>query len=428
MEKEQRKQRVQRISLVEQVTVRTSRKEDIDRERVLLEIYLMEKRSEIRTINKAMREQQKSLKLLIEILKKENWILEKSLKTTEEKSAEDRILFEKANKSKRENISAIETLNEAKKALKREATTRQYELTEYKRYYNILYKLSPPEWREAQEAKVQSDGDTKQGVKSSPGRELPSIREPTMSSAHSHTLACSVPLLQEKSELYFSDPQQLLDVRMELTAQTLSLIDHSTRADKTVEKLRQAKETTLKKNEEEDRKMTMQVNDMKDRLDQEKERVANLQRKVQLYDSLKATDQDVMLDALDVKVTDVYSCCVDRRLTNLTALEKLSIFEYRMYSLLQQIEKMPEDVLKALRQIKDSKRKHRLLEEKLRLEREKQREMMEKCRKRSQCDPHKKSGRKLLPRCIPVQRKIQVSEDDSTAEEELRAYLFTEDV
>ncbi len=57
----------------------------------------------------------------------------------------------------------------------------------------------------------------------------------------------TLPLLQDKLELYFSDPHQLLDLVMELTEQNLSLIQNSVRVDETLEELRQAAETTLKK-------------------------------------------------------------------------------------------------------------------------------------------------------------------------------------
>ncbi len=71
--------------------------------------------------------------------------------------------------------------------------------------------------------------------------------------------------------------------------------------------------------------------------------------------------QDVLLNALDMKVTEVYHCCVDRRLTNLSTLEKLSCVEYRMSSLLEVIESIPKESLETLRQIKDSERRSRFV-------------------------------------------------------------------
>lgn len=50
--------------------------------------------------------------------------------------------------------------------------------------------------------------------------------------------------LQLKLDLYFTDPQQLLDVVTELTQQNLSLFNISTTVEKTLKDLQQTIETT----------------------------------------------------------------------------------------------------------------------------------------------------------------------------------------
>ncbi|XP_029295926.1 cilia- and flagella-associated protein 100-like [Cottoperca gobio] len=391
------------------------------------------------------------LKQLEQNLEKNVSIFEQSLKKIEKKYVDARILFEKG----KEKNFAIEKLTDEIGTIKvfrlhSELVKVEDVLNKYKRYKNILFKLSSPEWQEAQEAealkaKVLSDGDaqdeqnrpqesslitgSERGLESSPAGVLPST---TLSSAHNDTLVTHCKLdsesseYKEKLELYFSDPQQLLDLMMELTEQNLSLLQNSTRFDETLLLLRQAMETTSKKMKEDDEKLTVQVNDMKDSIDEEKERAATLKKKVQLHDSLQTDDQDAMLDALGVKVTEVHRCFIDSRLTNLSTLEKLSSVEYRMSLLLQLVESIPEENLETLRQIKDSERRSRLREEKLRLEMEKQKERMLKFQQRSLDDTKKISGRKLMPRSSPVEQKIKVSDEDNIpAEEELHAYLFT---
>lgn len=54
-------------------------------------------------------------------------------------------------------------------------------------------------------------------------------------------------LLQDEPELYFTNPQQLLDLVTELTEQNLSLIQNSTRVEETLEELQQSLEITRKK-------------------------------------------------------------------------------------------------------------------------------------------------------------------------------------
>lgn len=50
--------------------------------------------------------------------------------------------------------------------------------------------------------------------------------------------------LQVELDLYFTDPQQLLDVVTELTQQNLSLFNISTTVEKTLKELQQSIETT----------------------------------------------------------------------------------------------------------------------------------------------------------------------------------------
>ncbi|XP_044022027.1 cilia- and flagella-associated protein 100-like isoform X1 [Siniperca chuatsi] len=450
-----------KMSAIKHETIKRDRKRDllcIERQRALLEASLIKSRSHIMKMDKNIAAKEQYLKQLERITERENYNLEEFLKRSEEKSVDSRKLFEKESKSKQERNAAIKKLTDEIRTLKSKFAKIEEILNKYRRYKNVLFMLTPPEWHEGKEAealkaKVTSDRDTQdvqnrepqesairqgleRGLESSPGGVLPSTREPMLSTAHSGTLIttskldCNSSEHEEKLELYFSDPQQLLDLQTELTEQNLSLIQNSTRGDETLEELRQNIETTLKKMKEDEEKLTLQVNDMKDRIDKEKERAAMLRKKVQVHDSLKREDQDVLLDALGMKVTEVYCCCVDGRLTNLSTLEKLSSVEYRMSLQLQLLENIPEESLETLRQIKDSQRRSRLREEKLRLEREKQKERMKKCMQRSLGDTKKIRGRKLMPRCIPVELKSKVSDEDNIpAEDELHAYLFTtEDV
>lgn len=68
-----------------------------------------------------------------------------------------------------------------------------------------------------------------------------------------------------------------------------------------------------------------------------------------------------MLRSLAVKVTEVYSSCIDKRLTQLSTLEKLSSFEYHMSVLQHQIDSIPEEMLNALRHIKNVERRNRFV-------------------------------------------------------------------
>ncbi|XP_078031076.1 cilia- and flagella-associated protein 100-like isoform X2 [Epinephelus lanceolatus] len=410
----------QRMSLVERVTVKKDPTFNFLVERATQK-SLMKKRSEIMRMDKAIEAKEQHVKKLEQELE-----MEEQLERQKKKSADARIP---------------------------EAAQLEDTLDEYKQSKNILLKMLTPEWHEAQEAEnlkaeVLSDRDTQiepgrephesavsQGLESSPGKAPPSTTEPTLSSAHNDTLVTKSKLdsdssdYEEKLEQYLRDPQQLLDAMMEVKDQILSLTSNCTTKNKMLEELQQMMEVASKKTKD-DEKLTLQINDTEDRIGKEKKRAANLKMMLQFHDLLKTEDQDATLDALRVKVTEVYRCCVGKPLASLSTLEKLSSVEDRMTSLLEQMESMPKGDLKTLRQIRGRERRNRLHEEKRRREMEKRKEREQRCIQRSVGDAKKISGRKLMPRCFPVKQKIEVSnEDNIPAEDDLHAYMFgTEDL
>uniref|UniRef100_A0A672ZVC5 Uncharacterized protein n=1 Tax=Sphaeramia orbicularis TaxID=375764 RepID=A0A672ZVC5_9TELE len=253
-------------------------------------------------------------------------------------------------------------------------------LINYNRYKELLFKLSPPEWREAQRVKaLNAKGKFYSwDLVSLHRRFLRFSQSITRNSRRPHV--GSRPQGSCKPELYFTDPQQLVDLLTELTEQNLSLIQNSARVEETLEELRQAMEITKKKIEQDEEHLTLQINDIKQRIDTEKARA--------LFDQLL---QDIMLDALGEKVSDVYHCCVDDRMTNLNTLEKLANIENSMSVMLQSLESIPEENLELMKKIKDSERRTRyaLREEKLIEQRKKQKERMQRYLERSLADSKK---------------------------------------
>uniref|UniRef100_A0A1A8HB02 Coiled-coil domain containing 37 n=1 Tax=Nothobranchius korthausae TaxID=1143690 RepID=A0A1A8HB02_9TELE len=226
-------------------------------------------------------------------------------------------------------------------------------------------------------------------------------------------------------KLYFTDPQQLLDLITELTDQSLFLIQNTARVEDVLKQLQRSIETTRREIDREEEQITLKINEAKKRLDKEKEKSSMLKQQVQLVQSLSTKDEDAMLEALSEKVAEVHRSCVDDRMTNLSTLERMVGIENRVLSLLQSLEDIPQDRLDMIKKIKDSEKRSRQREEKLREQKEKQQERMKKYLERSLADAKKISGRKLMPRCLPIAQKVKVATEDNTAaEEDIQEYLF----
>nr|XP_046269481.1 coiled-coil domain-containing protein 38-like isoform X2 [Scatophagus argus] len=406
-----------------------------EREGAELEVCLVASRSEIRELDKDIAAKEQRVREFAIMFESENSKYEEFLKRIEKNSADARTHFENEHKSNREKDAVTEKLIDEIETIKSEITKNDEILNHYERLENVLFKLSPPEWQETQQAKVPSHrvsqdehnqkpqkSTVSQGLESSPGR----AREPTLSSAPRD------PLFTNSTQDGDSSEYELVDKMTELMEQVLFLSKISSEVNEMVKDLQKKLKAKLKKMKEEEEKLELPIKDMKDRIDKEKKRAVGLKKKIELHHSIKTANLDATLDALDVKVTEVYRCCVNKQVTNIRLLEKVASVEYRMSLVLQQIESIPEGSLKQLRKIKDSERRSRLCEEKLRQQSERRIEMMQKCMQRYLGDRKKTSGRKLLPRSKPAEQKSKSpkvsDEDDNTAEDEFHACLFSMDV
>ncbi|XP_061758153.1 cilia- and flagella-associated protein 100 [Nerophis ophidion] len=436
-----------KLALLKQTHIVRECKHDfiaMERQKAVLEISLTTKRSEICKMDKAIAKEQRQLRELEKLIEKDNQSFEQFLKDNEKKSMEARTFFEQEARSKEEKNTDIKKLTSEISKLRSELSNYEETLQEYKRYKELLLKLSPPDWQEAQRAKVmkkiQLMGNTEDDLNKEP-MDLMTVKQGVennrgsarLSPAESISLSMRLDLDAEGSEygedpeLYFTDPKQLIELMTELTEQNLSLIKNSTRAEETLEELKQSMEAIKKTTEKDEALLTQQMNEMNKKIEEEKARAAKLKKKVQLHVLLNTEDeQDDMLSALSEKVAEVYRCCVDNRGSSHSTLEKLASIEKQMSSLLHCLDDIPTESLEMMQKIKDSERRTRQREEKLRMQREKQIERMKRYSERSLSESKKTSGRKLMPRCLPTAQKGKFKKvESSSADDDFNNYFST---
>ncbi|KAF3837981.1 hypothetical protein F7725_009749 [Dissostichus mawsoni] len=395
------------------------------RQRGVHTLSLMMKRSEIWKMDKIIAKEDRQLRQLAKDIERDNLKFEEFLRENEKKSVEARTFFEQEAKAKQEKNAEIKKLTAGI------GTWQEAQKTKALKNKDLSEGEAQEKDREPEESAVRKGKFGDGGVRSRPR-------------AGVHHRDRDV-LSQQRRRSQFPNwivaTQNLRRIRSctSLTPAADESGDGADGADLVSdselyegggdsEKLKQSMDTTSKKIEKDKEQLTLQINDMKQRIDVEKERGAKLGQKVELHVILKTEDQDVVLDDLGDKVDEVHRCCVDDRITNLSTLEKLANIENRIALLLQSLESIPEDSLEMMKKIKDSERRSRQREEKLREQREKQQERMRRYLERSLADSKKITGRKLVPRCKPVAQKVRVSNVDNTpAEDELHAYLFSPD-
>ncbi|XP_066285367.1 cilia- and flagella-associated protein 100-like isoform X2 [Branchiostoma lanceolatum] len=235
--------------------------------------------------------------------------------------------------------------------------------------------------------------------------------------------------MEEEPDLFFSDPQQLLDLFQELEEQNLSLIQNSQETEEALEEMRQTFIQTEAKMNRETEILKQQITMLKDTITREEEKAADLEMKSKMfsYGEFKAEDQEKMLQSLNKKVEEVYRACIGDNEANISTLQMLTNIENRLEELFEIIEMMPPERVEAAERAKEKERRLRLREEKLEQQRLHQEERVRRALERAQADPKKKGGRKLVFRSEPPRRKAKKdkAQEKATREEEELAYYFT---
>ncbi|CAH3026085.1 unnamed protein product [Porites evermanni] len=230
-------------------------------------------------------------------------------------------------------------------------------------------------------------------------------------------------------ELFFADPQQLLDIFAELEEQNLSLIQNSQETEEALEELRQTIKQTQDRMNRETEILKGQIDFLNDAINREEERAKELEMKSKMfsYGEFKAEDQEKMLQTLNKKVEEVYRNCIGDNEANISTLQMLTNIENRLEELFEQIEVMPPDRVEMAEKAKEKERRMRLREEKMEQQRLHQEDRVRRALERAQAEPKKKTGKPLMFRSEPPQRrrKQQDSDKKQDKEEEELKYFFT---
>lgn len=158
----------------------------------------------------------------------------------------------------------------------------------------------------------------------------------------------------EDLELFFTDPQQLLDIFLELEEQNLSLIQNSQDTEEALEDMKQTINKSRIKMERETETLKIQIANLNEEIKREVEKEADLRLKASYfsYGEFKAEEQDKMLKELKEKVEEVYNNCIGDNEANIDTLQMLTNIENRLEELFQRIEQMPPEKVEEAEKVK----------------------------------------------------------------------------
>lgn len=196
---------------------------------------------------------------------------------------------------------------------------------------------------------------------------------------------------EEDLELYFSDPQQLLDIFLELEEQNLSLIQNSQDTEEALEEMKQTINKTKIKMERETEILKKQIANLNEEIRKESEREDELKIKASYfsYGEFKPEEQDKMLQELNSKVEQVYTTCIGSNEANITTLQMLTNIENKLEELFQKIEQMPPDKVEEAEKAKEKERRLKQREERAIEQKKNQEERIRKALERARAEPKK---------------------------------------
>ncbi len=196
---------------------------------------------------------------------------------------------------------------------------------------------------------------------------------------------------EDDLELYFTDPQQLLDLFLELEEQNLSLIQNSQDTEEALEEMKQTINKTKIKMEKETEMLKRQIEFLNNEIKKEVDREAELKLKASFfnYGEFNSEEQESILKVLNVKVENVYTKCIGPNEANITTLQMLTNIENKLEELFQRIEQMPPDRVEEAEKAKDKERRLKQREERLLEQKRSQEERIRKAMERARAEPKK---------------------------------------
>ncbi|XP_075851679.1 cilia- and flagella-associated protein 100 isoform X2 [Microcebus murinus] len=454
---------------------------DQKRQMFLLQYALQMKLIEVQRLELLAVREEARLERAERSLERDAALFDEFLRDNDCSSVQAMRVAEKETKARMEKIFEIRELTTQITNIKSEISKFEDTVEHYKVYKDFLYKLSPREWVEEHDRARLALKRAKEAVEApreatapSPGLASKSkiqaslARDSQVSKKSSKFVQISTPsklgqllsgsssqqsyppseLLSSQAsspaipaqedtdsdgeglELYFTEPQELLDVFTDLEEQNLSLIQNTQEMEETMEDLGRTLRNTQSRMDREVSHLKQWITTMTMSITKEEETAAELELKSRVFHfgEYMGDEQDKLLESLNSKVLDVYRNCVGPpQEASLGTVQMLTVIEHQLDELLENLEHVPPARIEQAEKAKEKERRLRQREEKARMQKQLQEERLLRAQARAKAEIKKKRGRKLLCRARPPAVKTKAaSEHDllDKAQEEM-LYFFT---
>ncbi|XP_032202629.1 coiled-coil domain-containing protein 38 isoform X2 [Mustela erminea] len=420
------------------------------RDRFLLEYALSTKRNTIKKFEKHMVAKERQLTRAEKKLQEDAMAFEEFLRENDQRSVDALKIAAQETINKLQMTAELKKASMEVQAVKSEIAKTEFLLREYMKYGFFLLKLSPKHWQIQQALKraqrrksresmnvslpvltklntTKTDGSTEDPRKISFSDDYyverdrqgkphkKSIPESKKSSVSSHAESISSEDSSElflendmdydlEPELYFKEPEELLQVLTELEEQNLTLVQYSQDVDENLEDVNKREKLIQDKINSNIEFLLKHKEMLKASCEREEEKAAELELRSRLFSfgEFQSDTQEKLIDSLSKKINQVYRVCIgDADVGSLNPVQKLVKVESRLVELSDLIESMPKENVEAIERIKQKERRQKLREEKMKEKQKHQEERLRAALERAVAQPKKKLGRRLVYRSKP---------------------------
>ncbi|CAK8988360.1 unnamed protein product [Durusdinium trenchii] len=227
---------------------------------------------------------------------------------------------------------------------------------------------------------------------------------------------------EEEPELFFKEPQQLMDTFTELEELNLFLIQSSQGTEQELDEMRHNFEAMKMDMGQKVQQLKDQIKQLEQNIKQEKRHSEELRRSH--VEKASTAAQDKKLSDLAMKVHDVYKRCdLARDQQQLDTLQMLGAIETRIEELIQGLDEayqQDEELVMRLEWQKERDRRERVRENRIREQSEKQEDRLKQSLLRSQKPVFKKAGKQVMYRSPPLRQERKIVEDTTDDEAHAR--------
>ncbi|XP_061438717.1 coiled-coil domain-containing protein 38 [Rhineura floridana] len=215
----------------------------------------------------------------------------------------------------------------------------------------------------------------------------------------------------EEPEIYFKDPDELLQMYRHLEEQNLSLFQNIQDISGTLEDRRQREHIVVQQMEQRIKDLVNEKKALTAACIKEEQKSAELALKAKVFSlgEYNPVLTDKTLKTLNKKIAEVYrACCGTIEVSSMTSFQMLKAIEIRVSELCEMFETLPPEyleVIEATEKLRAKERRQRVREDKLKELKRIQEERLKHALERAIAAPKKRVGRKLVYRSEPPEIK-----------------------